>query len=528
MKRSLKKVSVFLLLLIMGFGLIIRPSAVEEQDDDYFILELPSNYVDALSLMNYYNVREAAVVLFLVQTGFENSDGIIPNPMSYEREPLLKVEVDDNDNDDESDNKIRFTLPENVTEADLTIDVIDEAREYFIEKIGFDPFEGYSAGKVVLTEINDQFEISDNTLVLDLSNMSDIKSLNFLDFLIMQNLYTTDFEYYNINYYWGYRNLNNKTVVKLRVVNGHYVWAYGKNITAADNIEIDLPSDLKSSFGNKDKLALKFAEKSYDANTYVIDYTSINKLSSNNFEDVWDELYDYDCVEEAVGGTEAYSGNVLLSAIEKDNDGIFAYSIADIKDFVFEDNAIFDVSDDDFVQEVLDNISIPGIGNSPASISGVNRLEFIFKNLELTSDNDKIKTDFSTDDEVKFELDVDFDRFKDEVKVYVDEKELEINKDYTLSKGSIIVTLTDSFINTLEVGKEHTFTASVIGSTVTTPFTINAAEEDNDGASTVDGEKKTDTKAENPKTLDNIFVYLTGCIISVGGVYVSLKKLKNN
>ena len=27
MKRSLKKVSVFLLLLIMGFGLIIRPNA---------------------------------------------------------------------------------------------------------------------------------------------------------------------------------------------------------------------------------------------------------------------------------------------------------------------------------------------------------------------------------------------------------------------------------------------------------------------------------------------------------------------
>ena len=522
MKRKFKRVSGFLLLLIMGFGLIIRPSAEVEQEDKYFTLELPSNEVDLHSLVNNYTVAEAIIYNMILQ-GYNEDDGIVyldselpvlyATPVENSQNSLLPV--------------YSFSLYDNVTEDDLIFDIPDEwsVRNDLISEFGFDPFEGCNKGRIVLKEF-EPFEIKDKTYEFDFTNMSKTQYLNTVDFLIMSSLLSTEFEYYDINYYFGFHNLDGKTVVKSQSLTNpsEYNYKFGNDITSDDNIEIDLTNGIKSSLNNIDninitdqtKLVLKFAEKSYDTDTYVIDYTSIDKLSSNNFKQVWYKLYEEDLVDNYYDGTDVYSDGELLLSVEKpsyeDYEGMV--SIAYHKDFDASDNAVFDVSNDEFVQEEL----------SKMGITGVDYLSFLFKKLELKltpfEGEEKIKTAFTAADSIKFRLDLDYQKYKDELKIYIDEKELTKDKDYTLSEGSIIVTLADKFTNELELGS-HTFSVNVAGGSLEVPFTISATEEKTDT-------KTETTKTANPKTGDNIFGYLTACIISIGGAYVTLKKLKNN
>jgi len=86
-------------------------------------------------------------------------------------------------------------------------------------------------------------------------------------------------------------------------------------------------------------------------------------------------------------------------------------------------------------------------------------------------------------------------------KVFVDDKELELNKDYKKEKGSTIITLNKSYLNTLENGK-HTI-----------KITYN-------DAGYVETEFMSD-KIPTPNTLDNITTYITLFVISIVGIVVA-------
>ena len=458
--------------------------------------------------MSHYNVREAAVIMFLMNQFDSVDDEYI---LKVDHTPILRGYG--------MTDTLRFELYDNVTDDYIILDIPNDEsfHDEMIEQFGFDPFEGCNKGKIVLTEF-EPFEIKNKTLELDFTNITDSESIGAIEYSVMETLLATEFEYYDVNYYFGFQNLNGKTVVKSQSLTNpsEYNYKFGNDITSEDNIEIDLPSYLKSSFGNKDKLALKFAEKSYDANTYVIDYTSIDKLSSNNFKEVWDELYDEDLVDSYVNGTDVYSDGELLLSVEKpsykDYDGMV--SIAYHKDFDASDNAVLDISKNDSVKALLS-----GMG-----ITGVDYLSFLFKKLELKltpfKGEEKIKTAFTAADSIKFRLDLDYQKYKDELKIYIDEKELTKDKDYTLSEGSIIVTLADKFTNELELGS-HTFSAHVGDESLTTSFTISATDEKTDT-------KTATTKTANPKTLDNAF-YMFGLLAaSIGGIYIVCSKIRKS
>lgn len=119
------------------------------------------------------------------------------------------------------------------------------------------------------------------------------------------------------------------------------------------------------------------------------------------------------------------------------------------------------------------------------------------------------------DTEAKFRIDAEYSLFTQRGKVYVDD-ELVDEENYTTEEGSTIVTLKQSYVDTLSVG-EHTLKVTFAdGGVATTNFTI----------------AKVTPAIDNPKTGDNIALYITTGILSVVGligasVFVIRRKQEN-
>ena len=97
-------------------------------------------------------------------------------------------------------------------------------------------------------------------------------------------------------------------------------------------------------------------------------------------------------------------------------------------------------------------------------------------------------------EKLSFEFDIDYDRFLENGKVYVDDKLVDA-KNYTLSKGSTIVTFTNNYVASLTAGN-HAIRVVSNNIGISTNFTITS----------------------NPKTGDNIIVYIIAGIASIIGM----------
>lgn len=135
----------------------------------------------------------------------------------------------------------------------------------------------------------------------------------------------------------------------------------------------------------------------------------------------------------------------------------------------------------------------------------------ITKNLEIEVISPKIAYNFleganqtytiSKDKELRFRIDADYSVFNG--LVYVDGK-LITEDNYTSESGSTIITLKQSYLDTLKVG-EHTFKVEFSdGAEVKTKFVV----------------AKLEKQEENPKTADNILLYITTSIISLAGLSI--------
>ena len=136
--------------------------------------------------------------------------------------------------------------------------------------------------------------------------------------------------------------------------------------------------------------------------------------------------------------------------------------------------------------------------------------------------------------EAKFKINADF-RLFDDGKVYVD-NELVDPKNYTAESGSTIITLKKEFVDTLSVG-EHTLKVVFNdGGEAETTFTIEKKAENNNN-----NENNTPSKPEdkeemkdngsNPKTGDNIMLYVAIASMSIIGLVATTivaKKKKMN
>ena len=136
--------------------------------------------------------------------------------------------------------------------------------------------------------------------------------------------------------------------------------------------------------------------------------------------------------------------------------------------------------------------------------------------------------------EAKFKINADF-RLFDDGKVYVD-NELVDPKNYTAESGSTIITLKKEFVDTLSVG-EHTLKVVFNdGGEAETTFTIakkaenNNNNENNTPSKPEDKEEMKDN-GSNPKTGDNIMLYVAIASMSIIGLVATTivaKKKKMN
>lgn len=125
--------------------------------------------------------------------------------------------------------------------------------------------------------------------------------------------------------------------------------------------------------------------------------------------------------------------------------------------------------------------------------------------------------------------------FADFIKVQVDGKDLDASN-YTVKKGSTIVTLNAAYLNTLSVGK-HTLSIVSANGTATTEFTITAVQGGNDsqtgGDTTPQEPGKNEGAVTSPQTGDNsnAVLWIALLFASGAGLFGAAaysKKKKNN
>lgn len=123
-----------------------------------------------------------------------------------------------------------------------------------------------------------------------------------------------------------------------------------------------------------------------------------------------------------------------------------------------------------------------------------------------------------------FKLDGEYDLLG---KVLVNEQELD-SKCYTALKGSTVITLKDEYLKTLSSGIYNITVTYKNGSSDTTTFKIEKKQDEN--ISNVDENINNDIQylEKNPKTSDNILIYIVAFIIALVVVVVAIVSIKKN
>ncbi len=106
--------------------------------------------------------------------------------------------------------------------------------------------------------------------------------------------------------------------------------------------------------------------------------------------------------------------------------------------------------------------------------------------------------------ELSFRVSIEYAKFKESGKVYIDGKLVD-SSNYTVKEGSTIITFNDDYVKNLSVG-EHTLKVAVSDGEASTTFTIAS------------NAKTNTTSSNNPKTGDNIIVYVSVLAISLLGM----------
>ena len=141
------------------------------------------------------------------------------------------------------------------------------------------------------------------------------------------------------------------------------------------------------------------------------------------------------------------------------------------------------------------------------------------------------------DTEARFRIDADYSLFNN--KVYVDNVLVD-SSNYTSKSGSTIIVLNKDYVDTLAVGEHTLKVAFADGGEAETTFTI-ARKAENNNNNENNNENNTPSKPEdkeemkdngsNPKTGDNIMLYVAIASISIiglGATTIVAKKKKMN
>lgn len=106
--------------------------------------------------------------------------------------------------------------------------------------------------------------------------------------------------------------------------------------------------------------------------------------------------------------------------------------------------------------------------------------------------------------ELSFRANIEYAKFKESGKVYIDGKLVD-SSNYTVKEGSTIITFNNDYVENLSAG-EHTLKVAVADGEASTTFTIDS------------NAKADTTNSKNPKTGDSIIVYVSILAISLIGM----------
>ena len=142
---------------------------------------------------------------------------------------------------------------------------------------------------------------------------------------------------------------------------------------------------------------------------------------------------------------------------------------------------------------VSDKLTLTNITSDSEIVVTVEEITYI------VTDGADQQHEIKKDEDAIFKINADFSLFETGGKVYVDNIEVSSDK-YTATMGSTIITLKQSYLDSLSAGSHTLKVEFNDGGNAITNFSIKAAEE------------------SNPKTGDNIFGYIMLGLISITGI----------
>lgn len=212
-------------------------------------------------------------------------------------------------------------------------------------------------------------------------------------------------------------------------------------------------------------------------------------------------------------------------------DGLVTVSYGDNKDFTITANTGYKL-----VKVLVNDVEKALDGNTLKlkNITSNMKIKVVVEKIEYKVIEGAEQTYTITEDtEARFKIDADYSLFNN--KVYVDNVLVD-SSNYTSKSGSTIIVLNKDYVDTLAVGKHTLKVAFTDGGEAETTFTIARKAENNNN-----NENNTPSKPEdkegmkdngsNPKTGDNIMLYVaiaSMSIIGLGATTIVAKKKKMN
>ena len=216
-------------------------------------------------------------------------------------------------------------------------------------------------------------------------------------------------------------------------------------------------------------------------------------------------------------------------------DGTVTVSYGDNKDFTITANTGYKL-----VKVLVNDVEKTLDGNTLKlkNITSNMKIKVVVEKIEYKVIEGAEQTYTITEDtEARFRIDADYSLFNN--KVYVDNVLVD-SSNYTSKSGSTIIVLNKDYVDTLAVGEHTLKVAFADGGEAETTFTI-ARKAENNNNNENNNENKTPSKPEdkeemkdngsNPKTGDNIMLYVaiaSMSIIGLGATTIVAKKKKMN
>ena len=214
-----------------------------------------------------------------------------------------------------------------------------------------------------------------------------------------------------------------------------------------------------------------------------------------------------------------------------DPDGLVTVSYGDNKDFTITANTGYKL-----VKVLVNDVEKALDGNTLKlkNITSNMKIKVVVEKIEYKVIEGAEQTYTITEDtEARFRIDADYSLFNN--KVYVDSVLVD-SSNYTSKSGSTIIVLNKDYVDTLAVGEHTLKVAFADGGEAETTFTIarkaenNNNNENNTPSKPEDKEEMKDN-GSNPKTGDNIMLYVaiaSMSIIGLGATTIVAKKKKMN